>query len=428
MTRAIGLDFGTTNSALALAQPDRTVRLADFSGHSTFRSILFFDGAMRHGQDLSNIVAGPQAIQAYLSSREPGRLVQSMKSFLTSRLFNKTQIAGHAYTLEELIGTLLRELRREAEAQMGELGTRLVVGRPVRFSGAKDESDEQFALTRLTVALHKAGFEDITFFPEPVAAAYNYQRRIDHSELVLIADFGGGTSDFSLVQLGPSTKVGADGVGQVVGTEGVGIAGDAFDSKLVRHLVAPMLGLGSKYKSQFGKTLTVPNWLYEHLEQWHYLSFLKTRKNLDLLGRIRFHSLDPEKIAALIELVENDLGFRLYQAIEETKCNLSESASSEFSFSESGSAIVERVRRKDFEGWIDRDLRQISECIDHLLHDCNAGAADVDAIFMTGGSSFVPAIRQLFETKFPARVPLHSGQEFTSVAEGLALHALELLA
>ncbi len=121
---------------------------------------------------------------------------------------------------------------------------------------------------------------------------------------------------------------------QVLGTDGVGIAGDAFDSKLVRRLIAPMLGLGSEYRSQFGNILPVPNWLYEHLERWHYLSFLKTRKNLDLLRQIHFQSLEHEKIAALIELVDNDLGYRLYQAVEQTKCKLSASAVSEFQFRE----------------------------------------------------------------------------------------------
>ena len=428
MTQAIGLDFGTTNSALALARPDRTVQLADFSGHSTFRSVLFFDAEARHGQDGPHIVAGPQAIDAYLHAGEPGRLIQSMKSFLTSRLFNKTQIFGVTYTLEELIGILLRQLRQAAEAQLGDLGSLLVVGRPVHFSGAKDRAEEQLALTRLTVALRKAGFEEVHFFPEPVAAAYNYQRRIDHRELVLIADFGGGTSDFSIVQLSPNHAIGADGPGQVMGSDGVGIAGDAFDSKLVRRLVAPMFGLGSKYKSQFGKTLTVPNLLYEHLERWHYLSFLKTRKNLDLLRQIQHQALEPEKIAALIELVDNDLGYRLYRAVEQTKCELSASATGEFRFDEAAGALVDRIRREDFENWIDWELRQISDCVDRLLRQCNVGAGDIDAVFMTGGSSFVPAIRRQFEIKFGSDVAIRAGQEFTSVAEGLALYALELFA
>ncbi|HEX9264176.1 MAG TPA: Hsp70 family protein, partial [Candidatus Binatia bacterium] len=199
------------------------------------------------------------------------------------------------------------------------------------------------------------------------------------------------------------------------------------DSKLVRRLIAPMLGLGSEYKSQFGNILPVPNWLYEHLERWHYLSFLKTRKNLDLLRQILFQALEPKKISALIELVDNDLGYRLYQAVEQTKCKLSASAVSEFQFREAEITIDDSVRREAFEGWIDRELRQISECIDQLLSRCNAAPHDVDAIFMTGGSSFVPAIRRIFENKFGSGVPIRVGQEFTSVAEGLAIYALELL-
>ena len=265
------------------------------------------------------------------------------------------------------------------------------------------------------------------FLPEPVAAAYKYQRQLDHEELVLIADFGGGTSDFSLVQLKPGALSARERANQVLGTDGVGIAGDAFDSKLVRRLVAPMLGLGSEYKSQFGNILPVPNWLYEHLERWHYLSFLKTRKNLDLLRQILFQALEPKKIAALIELVDNDLGYRLYQAVEKTKCRLSDSTVSEFRFREAAIAIDDSVRREEFEGWIDRELRQISDCVDRLLAHCQVTAKNVDAVFMTGGSSFVPAIRRIFEDKFGAKVPIRVGQEFTSVAEGLAIYALELL-
>src|SRR4029077_11648716 len=127
---------------------------------------------------------------------------------------------------------------------------------------------------------------------------------------------------------------GNDIANQVLGTDGVGIAGDAFDSKLVLRLVPPLLGCDSEYKSQYGNILPVPNWLYEHLERWHYLSFLKTRKNLDLLRQIRSQPVEPRKIDALIELVDHDLGYRLYQAVEQTKCELSDNAVSEFQFNE----------------------------------------------------------------------------------------------
>jgi hypothetical chaperone protein len=423
--KAIGLDFGTTNSALAVAKPDGTVRLAQFKGGATFRSIIYFEEHDSARTSTLRVCAGPDAIQSYLNAKTPGRLIQSMKSYLASRLFTQTQILGETYSLEDLIGILLRYLRKSAEEQFGDLGSTLVVGRPVHFSGARNAADDEFAVNRLRVAFGNAGFANVHFLPEPVAAAHKYQHQLDHDELVLIADFGGGTSDFSLVRLQPSSVGKAQS--SVIGTDGVGIAGDTFDSKLVRNLVAPMLGLGSKYKSQFGKVLPVPNWLYEHLERWHYLSFLKTKKNMELLRQIRFQALEPQKIDALIDLVDHDLGYRLYQSVERAKCALSAEAQTQFSFHEAAVTIDKPVSRTQFEGWIDPEVSQISRCVDRLLMTCNAATQDVDAIFMTGGSSFVPAIRKLFAQKFGAETPVRAGQEFTSVAEGLAIHALELL-
>lgn len=324
MTKAIGIDFGTTNSAVAIAGVDRRVTLARFGANTTFRSILYFAENDGSRKDKLSIAAGPSAIDGYLSAKMPGRLIQSTKSYLASRLYTRTQILGETYNLEELIGILLSHLRKAVEEQFGDLGRVLVAGRPVHFSGARDDADDEFALSRLRAAFTRAGFDDVRFVAEPVAAAYQYQQRIGHDELVLICDFGGGTSDFSLVHLQAKRCAGLEPSHQVIGNEGVGIAGDSFDSKLVRHLVAPLLGLGSEYRSQFGKVLPVPNWLYEHLERWHYLSFLKTRKNMELLKQIQHQALEPEKIEALINLVDQDLGYRLYRAIEATKCVLSE--------------------------------------------------------------------------------------------------------
>ena len=423
--KAIGLDFGTTNSSLAIAKPEQPVRLAQFKGGATFRSIIYFeeDDGARTGK--LRVVAGPDAIQSYLNAKTPGRLIQSMKSYLASRLFTQTQILGEIYELEDLIGILLRYLRKSAEEQFGDLGSTLVVGRPVHFSGAKDEADDEFAVNRLRAAFGHAGFTNVRFLPEPIAAAYKYQQRLDHEELVLIADFGGGTSDFSLVHLEAKSSSAGKAQSSVIGTDGIGMAGDTFDSKMVRNLVAPMLGLGSKYKSQFGKVLPVPNWLYEHLERWHYLSFLKTKKNMELLRQIRFQALETQKIDALIDLVDHDLGYRLYQSIERTKCALSDETQTQFSFYEAAVTIDKTVSRSQFEEWIDPEVSQISQCVDRLLTTCHVAPQDVDAIFMTGGSSFVPMIRGLFEHKFGKKTPIRAGQEFTSVAEGLAIHALE---
>jgi len=170
----------------------------------------------------------------------------------------------------------------------------------------------------------------------------------------------------------------------------------------------------------------VPNWLYSHLERWHYLSFLKTRKNLELLRQLQFEAVEPEKISALIDLVEHDLGYRLYRSVELTKCALSDKDRTDFRFAEAAVTIEKPIACREFEQWIRPDVSAIRGCIDRLLAGCNIAPHDIDAIFMTGGSSFVSAVRALFSEKFGSQIPIRAGQEFTSVAEGLALHALEL--
>jgi hypothetical chaperone protein len=167
LAKAIGIDFGTTNSALGIAKPDGTVQLARFKGEATFRSILYFDEHDSARTSKLRVVAGPDAIQSYLNAKTPGRLIQSMKSYLASRLFNHTQIMGETYSLEELIGILLRYLRQVAEAEFGNLGSKLVVGRPVHFSGTQDKADDEFAVNRLRAAFGNAGFEHVHFCRSP---------------------------------------------------------------------------------------------------------------------------------------------------------------------------------------------------------------------------------------------------------------------
>ncbi|HEX2387237.1 MAG TPA: Hsp70 family protein [Candidatus Binatia bacterium] len=425
-SRAVGLDFGTTNSALAVAAPDGTVELARFKTGAafatTFRSILYFDGENASPSGGPRPAAGPQAIEAYLSSRAHGRLIQSLKSYLPSRLFRHTNILGRNFALEDLIAMVVQAIRAAAEAQFGDLGGCVVVGRPVHFSGAKTKADDEFALGRLRAALAAAGFDDVIFQFEPVAAALQYQTALEREELVLIADFGGGTSDFSLVRLARRSTASA-GDRAIVGTDGVGIAGDTFDSRAVRRLVAPALGLNSKYQPAFGAPLPIPSWLYEHLEKWHYLSFLKAQRTMELLEELKFQALAPEKIAALIHVVENDSGYRLYRSIEQTKFALTDADAAAFAFADPPVVIHEAVARGDFESWIARDIQRIADCVDRLFRRSGVSFEEVDSVFMTGGTSLVPAVKRLFECRFGA-ARIKSGEELTSVAKGLALEAL----
>jgi hypothetical chaperone protein len=428
MNRSVGIDFGTTNSALALAGSNGSSMLATFRTEegeesSTFRSILYFSAEERGPDKRPGSTAGPDAIKKYLDADGKGRLIQSMKSHLASRTFDQTTILGRSYTLDDLISIIVRKLREAAEKSFGDLGRRVVVGRPVHFSGAKDDHDDDFALGRLRSAIEKAGFEQITFEYEPVAAAYQYEQKLDHDELVLIGDFGGGTSDFSLIELGPAAKRKRDKRSNILGNDGVGIAGDSFDSRIVMQVAAPKLGSDSQYKS-LGKTLPMPTWLYQKLSSWHHVSFLKESHTTGMLAQIIAQSFEPEKIEALLHIIKNDLGYKLYRSIERTKVELSDQDLSLFFFKDLPVEIRDKVRRIDFETWIQGEISSIESCVDRLLERCNVMTDDVDSVFLTGGSAFVPAVRRLFRRRFGAD-RLRGGEELTTVARGLALRSME---
>ncbi len=419
----LGLDFGTTNSVLAAADAGGTVSLVRFPGHAgdveTFRSILFFDEQQPGTPPV--VEAGPLAIERYLAGDAQGRLIQSIKTFLASEAFTETRICGRPYTLEDLVALILGPMCAAAEKQFGEPGPRLTVGRPVHFAGQRRPQQDAIAEGRLRRAVARLGFDDVHFVLEPVAAAYHYESRLSRDELVLVADFGGGTSDFSILALGPSHHHRRTAHRELLAVDGVGIAGDLFDARILHHVVSPELGLGSGYRS-VDKVLPVPLWLYSHLERWHFLSMLKSPKNLRLLDQLHYQAVEPRKLAALIHVVVDDCGFHLYRAVSETKTELSRREQAPLRFAHSPVSIEKTVSRRDFEEWIRLDLERIAACVDRCLGSAALGAERIDRVFMTGGSSFVPAIRRIFEERFGAD-RLHYGDEFVSVARGLALCA-----
>jgi hypothetical chaperone protein len=432
MRRAIGLDLGTTNSAIAAAGDDGRVTLARFAHRGgvsdTFRSILYFHPDAADERRAITSVAGTEAIDRYLDADGTGRLIQSLKSYLADRGFVSTSVFGRNYSLIDLLSFLVRALRARAVDELGPLGSRVVVGRPVHFTSGDGADDDAFAESRLRAALQAGGFEDVVFEYEPVAAAYFYESRLDHDELVLIADFGGGTSDFSLIRVGPGARrqaADAGGANRILGTDGVGIAGDALDAKILHHLVSPSLGLGTTYRSMLGKDLAAPVWLYARLRRWHLLSFLKTKKTMELLEEMSSQANEPAKVAALLAVVENDLGYHLYRAIERTKVALSTSEKARFVFHEPGVDIEHDVTRGEFDGWIGEETSSMATCVDRLLASAGVSAGDVDRVFMTGGTSFVPAVRGLFDARF-GREKIEAGGEMVSVASGLALRAREI--
>jgi len=428
---ALGIDFGTTNSSMALATGNSQVQLASFPARTgetpSFRSVLYLERSKKiSGVQRTHSWTGPAAIEHYLEADDKGRLIQSLKSYLSSRTLTGTEVFGRRYTIEQLISRMLADLREHAERQFNTPIRYAMVGRPVRFVGAETEDDDAYAVERLREAFTLAGFESVDFEMEPVAAAYTYESTLDHDELILIGDFGGGTSDFSLLQVGPGVRRRGRTSRDLLGNSGVGLAGDAFDARIVRKLVSPALGSES-YARSLNKILpAVPAWIYANLERWHYLSFLRTRNVIEILKSAHKRALEPEKIEALITLVDEDLGYHLHQAVQRVKLELSQSTNAEFHFRDGSMDLQISVTRSDFEAWIKEELQAIEVCVDSLLRSSGVAPHEVDRVFLTGGSSFVPAVRRIFSARFGEN-RVRSGNEFTSVAHGLALRAEELL-
>src|SRR3954451_18960004 len=420
----VGIDFGTTNTALALAEGDGRVGLADLPGTAaggeaatakTWRTVLHFDPD-------APPLAGAPAIARYVQNEGQGRLIQSIKSHLASASFTRTMIGGRFCTLETLVAIYLKQLRGAVDRP---LPARAVVGRPVRYWGAADADDDARAVGRMRTALAEAGFTEIVFELEPIAAALRYAAGLDHEELILVADFGGGTSDFSLLRVGPKLTPGDAGVdGKVIlATGGVALGGDSFDARIIDALVAPALGRDTTYRDTFGAMTAVPHWLFLRLRRWHHLSFLKEASTLELLDRIHHGSSDPARIARLVRLVEDDLGLPLHQAVE--RCKLALSAREEAELVQSELDLAARATRTAFSKWIIPELDDIDAVVSEVLSRAGVAAADVDTVFATGGSALVPAVRRRLAARF-GEGKLAGGEELTSVAWGLAARARQL--
>jgi hypothetical chaperone protein len=428
---AIGIDFGTTNSTVGRAFGEAQVELVAFPtlAGETFssRSVLYLQQVRHAGRAQTHSWTGPVAIEHYLGAENKGRLIQSLKSYLSDRSLTGTVVFGRHWMLEDLISRILMDLRRQAERQFHTPVAYAMVGRPVRFVGAESEEDETYALSRLRQAFTAAGFDRVEFELEPVAAAYAYESTLDHDELILIGDFGGGTSDFSLLHVGPGVRRRGRRPQDLLGNSGIGLAGDAFDARIVRKLVSPALGSESFARSLHKILPAVPAWIYANLERWHYLSFLRTANVVEILKSARLRALEPEKIEALITLIDEDLGYHLHQAVQRVKFQLSHSEVAEFHFRDGSMDLRIAVTREAFEGWIAEELGAIEQCIDSLLETSGIPRSQVDRVFLTGGTSLVPAVRRIFKQRF-GEDRIRTGDEFISVARGLAMRAQEALA
>lgn len=416
----VGIDFGTTNTVVAIAGADGEAVILRFdapTGELTaFRSTLSFQ--LQHAGDdrpPERIVqAGPWAIDAYVEDALETRFIQSFKSFAASAAFTDTVIDNRRYKFEDLLSAFLLRLRHHGGEGMANLPPRVIVGRPVTFAGGAP--DEQLALKRYETAFSRLGFSDIRYAYEPVGAAFFFARTLKTDANVLVADFGGGTSDFSIVRFEQSPE----GLrSTALARSGVGMAGDAFDYRIIDHLVSPELGKGGLYRT-FGKALPIPQRYYAAFARWDQLALLRASKDMRDIRALARTAMEPEKLDRLIEILDDNHGYALYQAVSSLKMDLSLHEEATFSFVAGSVRIGRSVTRTQFEGWIAPELAAIKDAVDEAMDRSGLASDQIDRIFLTGGTSFVPAVRDIFHRQFgPERI--ETGGEFESIASGLAL-------
>jgi len=415
------IDFGTSNSLLAAANRNATcppIPLDDRAGDpSVFRSILFYsdDGAWSFG-------AG--ALADYVAQGMRGRFIRSVKRFLPVASFTDTRIGTKKVLLEELVGMFLREMRTRANAHFGCDVRRVMLGRPARFSD--DDQADALAEARLRTAAEFAGFEDIHFCPEPLAAAYDFGSSKPGANTFLVADFGGGTSDYTVARLDPTEP----GSLEVLAIGGVAQAGDAFDGALMRNGIAEHFGSKVRYQVPFGSNwLEMPAPLMERLCSPADICLLARRDVVDFLRGVRAGSAsdrDKLHVDQLLCLIEDSLGFQVFEAIEHQKRELSQNESATFRFEYPGIDIQESMTRARFEEASARVSGSILGRLDQVLERAGITPAEIDRVCSTGGTAKVPVIERGLVTRFGAD-KLQALSSFHAVIQGLAERArLEL--
>lgn len=410
---ACGLDFGTSNSALGVVKAGKPV-LAPVEGEETLLpSAIFFDFE-QHGR----ILFGRAAIEAYIEHHD-GRLMRALKTILGSPLIDeKTAVGRRRMPLTEVVELFIRHLKFQSELFAGHAIDHVVHGRPVRFVDGDDTADTK-AQTALEGIARRAGFHDVSFVYEPIAAAFHYEESVIREEIVLIADIGGGTSDFSVIRIGPERQGRTDRREDILANGGVRIGGTDFDSRLSLESVMPLLGLGTQLIS---KDLPMPRATYYELASWAKINFVYNHKTEREVADLVGDSREPAKLRRLLETIRQRQGHRIAFAVEDAKIALSEISPATIALDFLERNLETSATRQGFEHAIVDKTHRLTEIARACIVDAALRPDQVDTVFFTGGSSRVPAVRNAIMAAAPA-ARVVTGSDFLSVALGLTREA-----
>ncbi len=403
-----GIDFGTSNSALAIL--DTTTN--DLVKVISIPSILFFPEAS------GTHFVGQAAIEAYVASRMKGRFMKSIKRILPNDRFRDTKIGLHRYTAEQLVSLVIAALKAEADAFLGENVVTAVIGRPVFFD--EDPARDALAQQRLARAANLAGLTDCKYQYEPIGAAYTFERELPGETLVMVADFGGGTSDFSLMRLNPTRADLNDRKTDMLAKGGLYIGGDSFDSAIMWERGTPHFGRGLEYQSQPGKWLPLPVSFFQNICSWEKMNFFDSVKIRNDIEDYYHLTGKRQELLHLKTLVEENLGYKIFQQIEAAKIKLSTHKQANFTVNLDGIHFKEQIALEAFgKEIISGELDRIHNYWNSFLEREQIQASEIDLVFMTGGTSMVKPLRDRLAATFGSK-KLRSGDDFNSVVMGLA--------
>ena len=412
MPFACGIDFGTSNSAVGVCAAAGPRLLPIERGATSVPTALFFSF------DDDSTTFGHAALERYFA-REPGRYLRAIKSVLGTKLFAETtQVKLKHYAFGEVVAAFLEFLRAAAGESLGTPPTSVVIGRPAFFVD-DDPAADAAAERQLEAAARAAGFERVAFQFEPIAAALDYEQRVNAEEIALVADIGGGTSDFSVVRVSPERARSSNRRRDILGFTGVHVGGTDFDRQLAMASVMPALGLRSRLRRP---GLHAPSWYFYDLATWHKIGFLYDPKVLTEVRGVLRDSAEPEKIQRLLRVLEQCKGHALLAGVESAKIELSSADLATLDLDASVADMTLEIRRAALEATIADSLRRIRSRVDDVLRLAGLTPDSVSAVFLTGGATRMPSMRQCIAAAVPA-ARLIAGDAFGSVATGLALDA-----
>ncbi len=406
-----GIDFGTTNSALSILDVERMEVVRTFNE----ASLLFFIQPQNSTEILSFV--GQSAIDAYLGNKMTGRFMKSVKRILPRTNFFETRIYNKTYSASDLVTVIIKYLKEKADDFIDDDITEVILGRPVFFD--EDHIKDQMAEERLRKAAYNAGFRNIIFQMEPIAAAFAYERGLSKNETVLVADVGGGTSDFTVMNLGPERYKNSTRKNDIIAQGGIYIGGDNFDSSFMTSVITPYFGKHLPYESTPGKMLEVPGALFDNITSWEKMNFFNTRKLLHEIEKYYVLTGRSEKLMNLKILIEKNLGYSIFREIEKTKIRLSNNDNSSFHFDKESILIDRMVSIENYIEVIRPNIKKIGDYLNTFLNRHLINPDTIDTVFITGGSAQVRSIIDLIVHKF-GKSKLRSGDYLNSVSHGLA--------